>query len=391
MSDTFKEYFNKWLSGLESEIEYWKLYMEEQGGVSFYGYEEMISATKKFELEDDISSEYYGKEYKFLDVGAGPFSRCGRITEKVKLNFLSIDPLASAYSLLKEKNGIDNGIRLETGFVELLNRKFDQNTFDMVHMSNSLDHCFDAVYGIYQLLYVCRIGGKVILRHSENEAEKAGYNGLHQWNLSLHNEENTFLIWRNYEKYDIQQLFQEYADIKLYPDLIDGRWKYNKVVLEKRKDIILPQVGYYDEMFQCTYDYLLTHLLHNVEKCDRKPMSRNELACKKIIETYNAPKCFVRKLQTEKIDCVDIYGMGEVGSALYHLLEKCDIKVDQIIDREKKEFRGKETVSFEDYEPQTEVSRVIVAVCKDTQIIMEKLAEKMDKKAIISLDDFLQT
>ena len=39
MCHQYAEHYLKWLSGLEEEIEYWKLYMEEKGGVSFYGFE----------------------------------------------------------------------------------------------------------------------------------------------------------------------------------------------------------------------------------------------------------------------------------------------------------------------------------------------------------------
>lgn len=120
MKHKYEGYYLKWLSGLESEIEYWKLFMEEKGGVSFHGYETTISSHRHFELEEDIPSESYGSAYRFLDVGSGPFSRCGRITDKVNLDALSVDPLAAAYNALKKENEIDNGIKLETGFVELL-------------------------------------------------------------------------------------------------------------------------------------------------------------------------------------------------------------------------------------------------------------------------------
>lgn len=393
MDHKYEEYYTKWLSGLDGEIEYWKLFMEEKGGASFHGFEKTISSCRPFELEDDVPLECIGRGiYRFLDVGAGPFSRCGRITEKVTLDALSVDPLASVYIALKIKNGIDNGVRLETGFVELLNKKFQQNTFDMVHMSNSLDHSFDAVYGIYQLLYVCKTGGKVILRHSENEAEKAGYSGLHQWNLSLHNVENTFLIWRNEEKYNIPELFREYADMELIPDCVEpgGGWKYNKVVMKKKKDIVLPQADYYDEMFQYTYDYLLSCLLQEVEKRERKPMTANELACKKIIEIYDAPERFIKKLQDEKIESVDIYGMGQVGSALYHLLEHCGVSVGTIIDRDEKTFRGNSSVSFEDYMFDEKTSKVIVTVYHDRSTVMGQLSEKAPETSVVSVDDFLR-
>ena len=86
-------------------------------------------------------------EIQFIDVGSGPFSRCGIATEKVKLEGIAVDPLADIYTILKKKNGLENGIDLRIGFVELLDKQFEKNIFDLVHMSNALDHSFDPVFG----------------------------------------------------------------------------------------------------------------------------------------------------------------------------------------------------------------------------------------------------
>jgi len=55
---------------------------------------------------------------------------------------------------LKKENHLENGINLESGFVELLDRKYPENSFDIVHMSNALDHSFNPVIEIAQLLYI---------------------------------------------------------------------------------------------------------------------------------------------------------------------------------------------------------------------------------------------
>lgn len=80
---------------------------------------------------------------------------------------------------------------LHMGFLDNL---FEEKMFDFVHMSNSLDHSFDAIAGTDELLYICIIGGKIVLRHHANEIEN--YDGLHQWNLSVLNEEKFFLTKR---------------------------------------------------------------------------------------------------------------------------------------------------------------------------------------------------
>lgn len=157
----------------------------------------------------------------------------------------------------------------------------------------------------------------------------------------------------------------------------------------KKKDVVLPQADYYDQMFQYTYDYLLSYLLQNLKKRDRKPMTENELACKKIIDTYYAPEKFLKKMQDENIKSVDIYGMGEVGSALYHLLEKYDIRIDRVIDRSKRTFRDKTAISLEEYAPHADVSKVVIAICNGREAVVDMLSAKVDKKSIVSIDEFL--
>lgn len=235
MNTDYKNYLNKWLTGIEEELNFWNDYMDTQGDIYQEDYQDTIRENKKFVLNDDIDDIYQGKEFKFIDVGSGPFSRCGKITEKVNMNFTAADPLAEAYNIMKKNKQIDNGVEIDTAFVELLGKKYGKNIFDMVHMSNSLDHCFDALCGIYQLIYICKIGGKIILRHAENEAERSEYEGFHQWNLSVHNKENSFIIWREKQRIDLIKELGNYVDFYIYPDQKEGGWKYNKVVMIKKK------------------------------------------------------------------------------------------------------------------------------------------------------------
>lgn len=119
-----------------------------------------------FVLEEDLESD----KTKFLDVASGSVSRCGCKTAKTDLYFTAVDPFAKIYGKIKEKYGIRTKIVPETAMVENLSSKFGENTFDIIHMSNALDRSFDPVLGIWQILYVCKINGKIILRYHQNEA-----------------------------------------------------------------------------------------------------------------------------------------------------------------------------------------------------------------------------
>lgn len=254
----YEKSYNTWLRSLSSEIVFWRKYMETKGLRWHANWETKISPVKEFPLEKFIPETVSG-EYRCIDIGCGPFP-IGHKTDRVALQFQTLDPLGHAYNLLKKQYDIDDGVSVETGCVELLHELYAENTFDMVHMMNSLDHSFDPFHGLREMLFVCKVGGKVILKHAENEAVNQKYHGLHQWNLSVQNAEDSFVIWRAEERYDVCKMFSEYADFELYPAKnSEGVVTSHTVVITKKKLIEIPSDGdYYSKTIRsCNYKYLL--------------------------------------------------------------------------------------------------------------------------------------
>lgn len=388
----YKKYLTNWLAGLENEIDFWNCYMKDEGGIYFYGFKTTVSSERQFDLEDDIPVNMYGKEYKFIDVGSGPFSRCGKITNKVCLNAISVDPLAYAYTELKTKYHIDNGVRLENGFVELLDKTFQANTFDMVHMSNSLDHSFSAIDGIYQLLNICKIGGKVILRHAENEAETEQYDGLHQWNLSLYNEENSFIIWRQNERYDICKIFEEYADFQLFPGAIDeeGKWVYNKVVMTKKKNIEIPVNHYYDMMLNLIYKELISKLVsisQFTNTINHKSLGTFEKRVERIRMAWHQKEMVKQKLKDKKWNSFIIYGLGHVGKNLDYLLTECGINAIKL-DQKGEETGCSGTVTMEQCN-RFDVDVIVVSIDNE-DVFRELKLHLQGETKLFGIDQFLE-
>lgn len=389
----YQEYLIDWLDGLGNEINFWNGYMRDEGGIYFYGFETTVSPDRLFDLEEDIPLNMHGKEYKFIDVGSGPFSRCGRITDKVQLRAVSVDPLAYAYVALKDKYHIDNGINLQSGFVELLDRIFKANTFDMVHMSNSLDHSFSAVDGIYQLLNICKIGGKVILRHAENEAERAKYNGLHQWNLSLYNEENSFIIWRQNERYDICKIFEDYADFQLFPGVIDeeGEWVYNKVVMTKKKNIEMPANCYYDIMLDLIYKELIGKLVlidQFISTTNHKSEYVFEKRVKRIRKIWHQKEIAKQKLKDKNWKTFIIYGLGYVGKNLNYLLKECGINAVKL-DKKGEKTGCSGAITMEQCNS-FDVDIIIVSI--DNEDVFRELRTHLTGKTkLFGIDQFLES
>jgi SAM-dependent methyltransferase len=226
--EAYKKYLTIWLNGISSELDFWKHYIETKGSEWKTNWEDLISNDRPFVLEKYLNSD----TTRFLDVGSGPFSSCGLKTAKTQLDFYAADPLAYIYKALKTKNGILTGITPDFAMVERLAQKYGINSFDIVHMRNSLDHSFNPLIGIIQMLSICKIGGKIILQHKENEAENENYIGFHQWNLCM--ESSEFVIWRPGIKYNVTKILKNYADILIENTLDD----WVGVVLEKKQDIL---------------------------------------------------------------------------------------------------------------------------------------------------------
>lgn len=382
-NEEYQEHVEKWLGGIRDEISFWNAYMREEGGYYFYGFKNTVSPNKRFELEEDIPKERLGEIYKFVDVGSGPFSRCGRVTSLVNLEAVSVDPLAYAYKTLRSKYGIDNGVELVNGFVELLDKVFTANTFDMVHMSNSLDHCFAPVDGILQLLNICKVGGKVILRHTENEAINEKYKGLHQWNLSLLNPEKSFVIWRGGERIDICKLLCDYANFELYPNQIEkgGYWVYNKVVMVKKKDITLPSNEFYDHLL----DYIYRGFINlNLELSLNDSELNSDDRMRHIRELYH--KFYQKNHNVKGIEKVAVYGYGKIGKNLCYLLKAMGIEVTVVFDKQGKKCGYDNAISIDDCNVRYETDMVIVSIQDES--VVNALREK-GYRNIVLLDDFL--
>lgn len=288
----YKEHLRNWLSGISSEIYFWEKLCRGECSCSKRALKYQADPAGPFVLNQYI--DYDTKEdFLVADIGSGPFSRIGKVSNKVNLKIVPIDPLAEVYENIKAAHSINSGAVVNGCYVELLDRKYSANTFDMVHMSNSLDHCFDPLYGIKELVYICKLNGKIILRHHENEAADENYAGFHQWNLSLHNKENSFIIWRGDERIDVCKELAEWCDFDLIPDCKEttgdeetgiATWEYNTVIIKKKKDIELDKNLYYDDMVTELNRFILNNLYAGVLNQIKLENNSKESKIKRIIK-----------------------------------------------------------------------------------------------------------
>lgn len=121
-------------------------------------------------------------EISILDVGSGPIPFLGRkSTKNIKLT--AVDYLAEDYYKLYEKYNIyppTIPIPLDASELSLHS---ENNLFDIVYARNSIDHTFDPIRSIQEMV---KISNKyVILEHKINEGIVENYQGLHNWNFFI--------------------------------------------------------------------------------------------------------------------------------------------------------------------------------------------------------------
>lgn len=110
-----------------------------------------------------------------LDIGSGPLSTTGSRREGVDVHITCADVLAEEWNELYPESIIP----VEYQNMEKLT--YDDNSFDIVHCVNALDHVDNPRAALEEMVRVTR--GTIYLRHNVNEGESENYVGYHTWNI----------------------------------------------------------------------------------------------------------------------------------------------------------------------------------------------------------------
>jgi SAM-dependent methyltransferase len=124
-----------------------------------------------------------GSTVRIIDVGSGPLTRVGRIWEGRKIEITAVDPLAEEYQKILTELDIKVPaipIRAEG---ERLREQFPEDGFDLAYASNCLDHSYDPIAAIKEMVAVVKRSAHVFLWHFANAGLHERYQGLHQWNF----------------------------------------------------------------------------------------------------------------------------------------------------------------------------------------------------------------
>jgi SAM-dependent methyltransferase len=183
-----------WTSGIDFEKQFWDNWMATSGSLWPKEFEARTNPDAPLaEIIENACSSMDRKRFSVLDVGAGPLTSIGYKSRSFEVDIIAVDPLAGFYQKLYNKIGLCPPISTSFAIAEDLNAFFAPEMFDVVHCRNALDHSFDPLRGIQQMIDVTAVGGVVILSHHNDEAENGKYEGFHQFNFNVH--DGSFFIW----------------------------------------------------------------------------------------------------------------------------------------------------------------------------------------------------
>lgn len=207
--------FEHWLKGLPEEIGFWYHYLQTRGG------DHQDDFVFRLRLDTDICERdntlatallSLGRsEVRVLDVGSGPLTNLGKRLADIHVTIIPCDPLADVYGWLLDKCNIIPPIPSQFADVENLSMYFARDTFDAVHCANALDHSYNPIGGIFEMLKVVHPRGFVQIGCWENEAEREHYSGLHQWNFTERNHD--LVMWNRRTEIALRELYGDALEI----------------------------------------------------------------------------------------------------------------------------------------------------------------------------------
>ncbi len=165
-----------WDANLPVELEHWRGWMTDPVN------RERLSPEFPFP-EQDGQRWPEGSTIRAIDIGSGPASTVGTRWPGRKISVLLVDPLADEYNPLLASYGYPPNIIRGSG--ETLLSDVQERDFDFVHSGNALDHCYDPILCILNMIAIAAPAALIMFAVFENEGRKNAYGGLHQWDFSL--------------------------------------------------------------------------------------------------------------------------------------------------------------------------------------------------------------
>jgi SAM-dependent methyltransferase len=227
---------DRWSAGLDEETAFWLRWLEGRGAPWHDDFARRVDPDA--ELQPHIArflDPAACEVVRILDVGSGPLTVLGKRWNGRALDITAVDPLADRFAELFERTGIDPIVAPGRGEAEHVAEAFPPGSFDLVYAQNCIDHGYDPLRSVQQMLTVVKPGSVLLLEHAIDEGEYMDYAGPHQWNFRA--ETGRFVIWRPGLRVDAHAELERRAEIDI--ETLDAdRWI--RVALRRRREELPP-------------------------------------------------------------------------------------------------------------------------------------------------------
>lgn len=205
--------FKAWLQGRDTEVAFWNSWVQSRGLSWPEDFANRMRADLPISPELGACIDFLDTPaLRLLDVGAGPMTSLGKTWHNKRLEICAVDPLAPYYDAMLERAGVTPPVRTTQAFAEHLSAYFPSHYFDVTHARNALDHSYNPLRALMEMLEVTRRGGIVFTDHSRNEAVREGWSGFHQWNFDSRNGD--FVIWNREAIHSVNEIFSGVAEVQ---------------------------------------------------------------------------------------------------------------------------------------------------------------------------------
>jgi SAM-dependent methyltransferase len=230
-----------WESRIQTELNYWKDQLRRQNSQAWRtDYATRLDPDAP--LQDIIAShiDRTVKVNRILDVGSGPLTSINRKCGFCEVSITAVDPLADFFNELMAARGITPPVPPVTGWGERLAEQFGEDQFDITYSRNAVDHSYDPIKCIDEMIKVTKRNRYVIVEMNERAGSLEHWHGLHQWDFFVARtlpllQRHLFIEGKSVKTVDVTSHFAKAAEMTTL-DVTRGPVPWITLVLRKRGD-----------------------------------------------------------------------------------------------------------------------------------------------------------
>lgn len=121
------------------------------------------------------------KRVRIAELGAGAINTIGQYWPGVEVEILASDVLWPEYEKLWAQTKDVPVTKIE--YADMENLPYPDESFDIVHCCNALDHTKNAQKALQEMKRICKPGGVVYILCAEDQ--KRRFSGMHEWNARM--------------------------------------------------------------------------------------------------------------------------------------------------------------------------------------------------------------